>query len=171
MCAILVLFLLLFYPDDPFYNIFHCDPFLDCDSHIEVDLYTSRIMLERIVLCCHCASKFDSPVELNSHLKAPESPYSVVLPACKVCLENGCNIILRVARQNAEAKQAKIDSAAAREAGRKERDDVIEAAAKAIAPSVAIAVASTIATPDASSAPKPKSKKRTSTRYVCLYLL
>ncbi len=107
---------------------------------------------------------------MNSHLKALKGPYSVVLPACKVCLENGCNIIVRVAMQNAKAKQAMIDSAAAREAGRKERDDV-EAVAKAIAHSAAIAVASTIATPDASSAPKPKSKKRTSTRYVCLYLL
>ena len=67
-------------------------------------------------------------MELNSHLKAPEGPYSVVLPACKVCLENSCNIIVCVAKQNAEAKQAMIDSAVAREAGRKERDDV-EAAA------------------------------------------
>ncbi len=57
--------------DDPFYNIFLCNPSLDCNTHIEADLYTSRIIHERIELCCHCAGEFDSPVELNSNLKAP----------------------------------------------------------------------------------------------------
>ena len=97
-----------------------------------------------------------------------------MLPACKVCLENGCNIIVLGARQNAEANQAIIDSAVVREAGRKEHD-AIEAVAKAIATPVAIAVAYTVATPvatpDAPSASKPKSKKRTPTRCVCLYLI
>jgi hypothetical protein len=57
--------------DDPFYNMFLRDPSLDCDTHIEVDFYTSRIMPGRIELCCHCAGEFDSPIELNSDLKAP----------------------------------------------------------------------------------------------------
>ena len=34
--------------DDPFYNIFLCDPSLDCNTHIEADFYTSRIIPERI---------------------------------------------------------------------------------------------------------------------------
>ncbi len=88
-------------PDDPFYNIFHGDPSLDCNSHIEADFYMSRIMLKRIVICCHCAGEFGSPVELNSHLKAPEGPYYVMLPTCMICLENSCNIIVRTAKQNA----------------------------------------------------------------------
>ncbi len=161
-------------PDDLFYNICLCDPSLDCDTHIEADVYTSRIMPERIELCCHCAGEFDSPLELNSNLKAPEGPYSMVLPVCKVCLENGCSIIVRAAGQNAEAKQAKIDAAAAMETGRKERD-VAEAVANAIETPAATTIATTAATsganPDASSAPKPKNKKRTSTRCVCLYQL
>jgi len=82
----------------------------------------------RIELVCLCAGEFDSPVQLNSNLKAPEGPYSIVLPVCKVCLENGCNIIVRAARQNAEAKQSRIDAAVATETGRKERV-VVEAAA------------------------------------------
>ena len=83
-----------------------------------------------------------------------------MLPACKECLENGCIVIVRAARQNAEANQAKIDAAATREAGRKERD-VVEVVAKATATPDAIAVASavvsSVATSDASSTPKPKS--------------
>ncbi len=78
---------------------------------------------------------------------------------------------MRAARQNAEAQQAKIDAAAAREAGRKERD-VAEAVANAIETPAATTIATPAATsganPDASSAPKPKKKKRTSTRCVCL---
>jgi hypothetical protein len=104
----------------------------------------------------------NSPVELNSNLKASEEPYSIVLPVGKVCIENGCNIIVRAAMQNAEAKQARINAAAAREAGRKERVTV-EAA-----DSTPDATAG--AAPDASSAPKPP-KKGTSTRFVCLYQL
>ena len=83
-------------------------------------------------------------------------------------------MIVRAARQNAEAKQARIDAAATWEAGRKERD-VVEAIAKVIATpddiSVASAIIAPMAAPDTSSAPKPKSKKRNSTRCECLYLL
>jgi hypothetical protein len=61
-------------------------------------------------------------IELNSTLKAPDGPYSVVLPICKMCLDNGCHIIVRGARQNAEVKQAKLDIKAAREARRQEKD-------------------------------------------------
>ncbi len=68
------------------------------------------------------------------------------------------------------AKQAMIDAAEAREAGRKERDDV-EAIAAPAATTIATQAANSGATPDASSAPKPKNKKRTSTRRVCLYQL
>ncbi len=67
-----------------------------------------------------------------------------------------------------------IDAAAAKEAGRKERD-----ADESVANAIETPAATTIATPaassgansDASSAPKPKNKKRTSTRCVCLYQL
>ena len=105
-------------PDDPIYDIFQCDPSLECNTHIEANFYTARIQPGRIELCCHCAGEFVSPVELNTNLKHREGPYSVVLPVCKACLENGCNIIVREARQNAQAKQARIDAKAAREAGR-----------------------------------------------------
>ncbi len=45
-------------PDDPCYDIFHCDPSLDCTTHIEADLYTSKVQLLRVELCCHCAGEF-----------------------------------------------------------------------------------------------------------------
>ena len=41
-------------PDDPCYAIFHCDPSLDCDTHIESKFYTSQIQAHRIDICCHC---------------------------------------------------------------------------------------------------------------------
>ncbi len=31
----------------------------------------------------HCAGKYDSPIELDTSLKAPDVPISVVLPICK----------------------------------------------------------------------------------------
>ena len=104
--------------DDSMYDIFRCDPSLDCNTHIEVDFYTSCINAERIELCCHYAGEFNSPVELNSNLEYPEGPYSIVLHVSKVCLHNGCNIIEHAARQNALAKQVRIDVEATREAGR-----------------------------------------------------
>jgi hypothetical protein len=59
--------------------------------------------------------------------------------------------------QNAEAKQAMIDTAEAWEAGRKERDDVKAIAAPATT-TTATPAANSGATLDASSAPKPKKK-------------
>jgi hypothetical protein len=62
----------------------------------------------------------DSPIEMNTHLKAPEGPYSLVLPICKACIDRGCHIIVRSARQNANAKQDRLDANHAREALRQE---------------------------------------------------
>jgi hypothetical protein len=30
-------------PDDPCYDVFHCDPSMDCDTHVEADFYTSGV--------------------------------------------------------------------------------------------------------------------------------
>jgi hypothetical protein len=58
--------------DDPCYEIFHCDPSLECDTHLESEYYVSRIQPSRLVMCCHCAgTMLDSPVEMNTHLMAP----------------------------------------------------------------------------------------------------
>ncbi len=77
-------------------------------------------MLSRKDLCCHCAGVCDSPIELNSSLKAPIGSYSVFLPICKACLDDGCNIIVRAARQNANAKQARMEIENARDLAREE---------------------------------------------------
>ena len=58
-------------------------------------------------LCCHCACVLDSPVVMNTHLKAPAGPYSIVLPICNVCIDSGCPIIVRSAR-NSKLKQARL---------------------------------------------------------------
>ena len=115
-------------PEDPCYDVFQCDPSLDYDTHIEANIYTSTIQPERLELCCHCAGVFDSPVMMHPSLKAPAGPYSVVLPVCKDCLDGGCQIIARNARQNAESKKNKLDAEAARKAARQEK--AAEAAAK-----------------------------------------
>jgi hypothetical protein len=60
--------------DDPLYDIFPCNSSLDCDTHVEADFFASRIMNECIEFCCHCAGKFESPVELISNLKARKVP-------------------------------------------------------------------------------------------------
>jgi len=52
---------------------------------------------------------------MNTHLKAPEGPYSIVLPICKACIDRGCHIIGRFARQNDNVKQARLDADRARE--------------------------------------------------------
>jgi hypothetical protein len=75
--------------DDPCYDDLHCDPTLDCTTHIEADFYTCKIQFARVELCCHCAGEFESPVEMNTSLRATEGPYYVVLPICQACLENG----------------------------------------------------------------------------------
>jgi hypothetical protein len=58
--------------DDPFHDIFLCDPSLDFDKHIEAEFYVSRILPTRMELFGHCARVFDSPIDLNNHLKAHE---------------------------------------------------------------------------------------------------
>jgi hypothetical protein len=107
-------------PDDPCYGIFLCDTTLDCDTHVEAEFYVSGIEPSRKELCCHCAGACDSPIELNSSLKAPIGPYSVVLPICKACLDDGYNIIVRAARQNTNAKQARMELENARVLAREE---------------------------------------------------
>ncbi len=109
-------------PPDP-------DPSLDCDAHIESEFYTSKIQPTRVKIFCHCAGKYDSPVELNTTLKAPDGPYSIVLSICEECLANGCRVVVRAARQNAQAKQAKMDAKAARDARRKGVDNIVDNAA------------------------------------------
>ena len=94
---------------------------MDCTTHIEADFYTSKVQLARVELCCHCAGEFESPVEINTSLRAPEGPYSVVLPICQACLLDGCHIIVRQARQNARAQQAMLEAAASREGTRQDK--------------------------------------------------
>jgi hypothetical protein len=116
---------------DPCYDIYyHCDPSLECDTHVESEFYISKIQQGRMVLCCHCAraSMPDSPIELNNQLKAPEGPYSVVLlPICKSCIDNGCHITVRAARQNAASKQANLEAKQARKVLRQGQTRVEEA--------------------------------------------
>jgi hypothetical protein len=52
---------------------------------------------------------------MNTHLKAPAGPYSVVLPICNPCIDSGCPIIVRSAR-NSNAKQARLEHKHGREA-------------------------------------------------------
>ncbi len=94
-------------PDDPCYGIFQCDTSLDCDTHVVADFYVSGIEQSRKEMCCLCAGVCDSPIELNSSLKALFGPYLAVLLICKACLDDGYNILVLAARQNAIAKQAK----------------------------------------------------------------
>ena len=107
-------------PDDPCFDIFLCDTTLDCDTHVEAEFYVSKIHPSRLELCCYCAGVFNSSIELNTSLKAPEGPYSLVLPICKACMESGCNVVVRSARQNAKAKHARMDLDRDREALRAE---------------------------------------------------
>jgi hypothetical protein len=46
--------------DDPMYDIFRCDPSLDCNTHIEAGFYTSRTKADRIELCCNCVGEINS---------------------------------------------------------------------------------------------------------------
>ena len=52
-----------------------------------------------------------------------------MLPICQLCLDNGCHIILRAARQNARAKQAMLDVASSRASRRQDKLVVDEALA------------------------------------------
>ena len=134
----------------PCHNIYHCDLSLDCDKHIESEFYTSKIQPGRINICCHCASVNESPINLNASLKALEGPYSIVLPIYEECMDKGRHIIVRVAWQNAQAKQARLDSQVAREALRRE---------KKVEEVVARNVASSSAVPSISTQP-PRTRKR-----------
>jgi hypothetical protein len=70
---------------DPLYVVFHCDSSLDCSAHIEANFYASKIQPSHIEPCYHCAGEYDSQIELNSSLEAPDGPYLVVLPIlCKM---------------------------------------------------------------------------------------
>ena len=83
--------------DDPCYGIILCDTSLDCETHVEAEFYISGIEPSRKEICCHCTGVCDSPIELSSSLKAPNEPYSVVLPICKARLDDSCNNIVRAA--------------------------------------------------------------------------
>ena len=100
---------------DPCCDIFHCGPSLDCTAHIEANFNTSKNQPTRDKFFCHCAGEFDSPAEFNYSLKAPHGPYYIVLPSCKMRLDNGCHIIVHGVRQNAQAKQDKLDAQTVRE--------------------------------------------------------
>ena len=101
--------------DDPCHELYLCDTSLDCDSHVEAEFYVSRVQPSRLELCCHCACVLDSPIVMNTHLKAPAGPYSVVLPICNACIDSGCPMIVRLAR-NSKAKQARLEHQHGREA-------------------------------------------------------
>jgi len=64
--------------------------------------------IEWICVAILLASFIPLLVVLNTHLKAADGPYSVVLPICKACLDSGCQIIVRSARHNAKAKHARL---------------------------------------------------------------
>jgi len=49
--------------DDPFYDVFHCDPSLDCNAHIKAHFYAYKIQYERVEMCFYCVGEFDSRVE------------------------------------------------------------------------------------------------------------
>ena len=87
----------------------------------------SKVKPTRLKLCCYCAGEFNSPNELNTALKAHNEPYSAVLPIYKACLDSGCNIVVRAARQNAKAKHARMEVDRDREALRAELFAVDEA--------------------------------------------
>ena len=85
-------------------------------------MYTSKIQPHRIDICRHCAGAKDSLVTLNAYLKAHEGPYSIVSPICENCIAMGRHIIVRAARQNAQAKRARLYAHVAIEARRQEKD-------------------------------------------------
>ena len=81
-----------------------------------------------------------------------------MLPVCKVCFQNDCNIIVRVARQSALAKQARIGVEAANEVGRQQHD-IVATAATVASISAPTPVATPTATPAATTAPRPNTRK------------
>ena len=105
---------------------------------------------------------------MNTHLKAPNGPYSVVLPICKACIDDGCPIIVRSARNNANTKQARLEKQDAREAA---STGIAASTASTTTTTFATTAPTTIATTIAATSqaephqlPKPsKRKKRTGT--------
>ncbi len=145
-------------PYDSCFDIFLCDTTLDCDKHVEAEFYVSKIQQSRLESCFYCARVFNSPIELNTSPKAPEGPYSLVLPICKACMESGCNIVVRSARQNAKAKHARMDLDRDREALRTGAPNVEEVLAADEAREVA-APTTTLT--------KKKRNVRSTHRYIC----
>ena len=95
--------------DDPCHDIFLCDTSLDCDTHVEVDFYVSRIQPTILELCCHFVGMFESPIDMTNHLKVPEGPYFVSLPIGKACIAYGCHVIVRTTRTNAKIMHARLE--------------------------------------------------------------
>jgi hypothetical protein len=80
-------------------HVIAIDPSLDFDAHIESEFYISDIQPGRNNICCHCcAGTNHSPVILKTSLKAPEEPYSIVLPIFEECMDKGRLIIVHTAR-------------------------------------------------------------------------
>ena len=86
------------------------------------------------------------------------STISLVLPNRKIGLNNRCHIIVRGARQSAQAKQDKIDAQAAMEVGRKAHG-MTSTGAVTIAPVA-----------EATSTSHVKSHKRIVTKYTCVHV-
>ncbi len=65
----------------PTFTYFSATPLLIV-TRIESEFHTSKIQPTRVKTCCHCADKYNSPVELDIALKAPDPrpAYSIVLP-------------------------------------------------------------------------------------------
>jgi hypothetical protein len=53
-----------------------------------------------------------------------------MLHVCEECLANGCRVDARAARQNAQAKRAKMDAKTTRDARRKEVANIVDKAAQ-----------------------------------------
>jgi len=77
-------------------------------------MFRGTVQPSRLELCCHCAGVLDTRIVLKTHLKAPAGPYSVVLPICNACIDSGCPIMVRSAR-NSKAKQARLEHQDGRE--------------------------------------------------------
>ena len=90
---------------------------------------------------------------MNTHLKAPKGPYSIVLSICKACIDSDCHIIVRSARQNANAKQARLEADRAREVLRQENAisnaGVVNEGATGVATRVAAGLAAGVAAGEA----------------------
>jgi hypothetical protein len=143
------------HPDDPCYDIFECDPYMDCDTHVESEYHASKIMPQYIPVCCHCAGTYKSLIAMHTHFMAQNGgPYSIILHICEECIANGCHILARGVMHNAKAKQAKIDAKKTREVARLEKEATVAAQANVVD-------AQAIASGKSGAPPQPKrSRKR-----------